>query len=97
MQFIITAHDFPDALPRRMAVRQKHLDLVNIMRAEGKLLYAAALLNDNGDMAGSMMVCDFPDRAALDAYLAIEPYIHGKVWDKINIQTCKVPPSFLPE
>jgi hypothetical protein len=58
------------------------------------MLYAAALVNAKGEMAGSMIVCEFPDRAAVDEYLAIEPYILGRVWDKIDINPCKVAPLY---
>jgi uncharacterized protein YciI len=91
MPFIVTAHDFPNALEKRMAARQAHLDALAGMKAEGKVLYAAALLNDNGDMAGSMLVVDLPDAAAIEAWLANEPYILQGVWDKsrITIQPCR--------
>jgi len=91
MPFLITAPDYTDALERRMATRQAHLDALAGLKAEGKVLYAAALLNDNGDMAGSVLVMDMPDRAAIDAWLATEPYILQNVWDKerLTIQGCK--------
>jgi uncharacterized protein len=94
MQFIVTAFDLPDALQRRLEVRQKHIDLCNEMKAEGTMLYGAALLDDDGNMKGSMLVLDFPGDAELDAYLKIEPYITGNVWGKIDILPCKVGPSF---
>jgi uncharacterized protein YciI len=91
MPFIINAPDYPDALERRMAARQSHLDALAGLKAEGKVLYAAALLNDNGDMAGSVLVMDLPDRAAVDAWLTGEPYILQNVWDKdrLTVQACK--------
>ena len=94
MQYILTAQDFPDALPRRLECRQRHLDMHGDLFKEGKMLYAAALMNEKGEMAGSLIVCEFPDRAALDAYLAVEPYVLGKVWDKIDIRACKVAPLY---
>jgi uncharacterized protein YciI len=91
MPFIVTAPDFPNALDKRMAARQAHLDALAGMKAEGKVLYAAALLDDNGDMAGSMLVVDLPDVAAIEVWLANEPYILQGVWDKsrITIQPCR--------
>ena len=94
MQYIITAHDFPDALPRRMECRQHHLDMHAALAKEGRMHYAAAIMNEKGEMAGSMIVCEFPDRAALEAYLAVEPYVLGKVWDRIDINPCKVAPLY---
>lgn len=97
MQFLITAHDHPDALPRRMEVRERHIALGDRMKAEGKMLYAAAILDDAGEMRGSMIVCDFPDRAALDDYLAVEPYVTGNVWGNIDVRPCRVGKSFVKQ
>ncbi|WNJ88037.1 hypothetical protein [Bosea sp. 685] len=36
-------------------------------------------------MIGSIVLCDFPDRAALDAYLASEIYAREGVWDDMEI------------
>ena len=90
MPYIVTAHDFPNALEKRMAARQAHLDALAGMKAEGTVLYAAALLNDAEEMAGSMLVVDM-DAAAIDAWLETEPYILQGVWDKsrITVQACR--------
>jgi uncharacterized protein YciI len=95
MQFIVTGHDLPDALPRRLEVRQKHIDLCNEMKARGEMHYGVALIDDSGNMKGSVVVVDFPDRAGLDAYLAREPYVTARVWGKIEVLPCKIGPSFV--
>lgn len=96
MQFLLMGYDGADdqALARRMAVRERHLAGADKLREAGKLLYAAAMLGDKGQMAGSMMVMDFPDRAGLDAWLKTEPYVVGDVWRRVDITPCKVAPSF---
>lgn len=97
MQFIIMANDGTDenAVDRRAAFRDEHLKMIEKMSDEKKHLYAAAILNDYGNMIGSLLVVDFPTREALDDYLTIEPYVIGKVWEKIEIIPCKVGPMFL--
>ena len=95
MQFVIHARDYPDALERRMKVRQAHIDCIDKMKAAGNMLYGAALLDGAGNMCGSMIVCDFPSRAELDAYLKEEPYVTGRVWEKVDVTPCKVGPSFV--
>jgi uncharacterized protein YciI len=95
MQFILIAYDGTDdqALDRRMAVREAHLKMANQMHADGKWLYAAAIMNDDGRMTGSMIVCDFPSRDALEEdWLKNEPYITGKVWEKIDIHRAQTAP-----
>ena len=96
MQFLVTGSDGTDdqALARRMAVRERHLHVNDGLRDEGKLLYGAAILDDNDKMIGSVLIYNLESRAELDALLAKEPYITGDVWRKIDIQNCRVGPSF---
>ena len=41
-------------------------------------------------MKGSALVMDFEDRAALDAYLASEPYIREHVWETVEVEPLNV-------
>ena len=95
MQFIIIAHDYKDSgLERRLKMRNQHSELGNRLVAEGKHLYGVALLDEKGQMNGSVLVVDFPSRTELDEWLIKEPYVTGNVWEKIEIIPCKVGPSF---
>ena len=94
MQYVVLALDGADALDRRMASRPAHIALGDKMKEQGTLLFAAALLNDQGAMIGSMLVTQFSKREDLDAWLGKEPYVTGKVWEKVEITPCKVGPSF---
>jgi uncharacterized protein len=47
-------------------------------------------------MIGSIIFCNFKDRAALDEWLKSEPYVLGDVWQDIDVKQCKVVPSCLP-
>ena len=88
MQFIITAYDGENMLEKRMEVRPRHLEG---MKALGKqIVVAGGLLDDEGRMKGSALVMEFPDRAALDEYLASEPYVVEGVWQKIEVETMNV-------
>ena len=46
-------------------------------------------------MTGSVLVLDFPERAELDAWLKIEPYVTGDVWRSIEVRPFRVGPSFV--
>ena len=94
MQFIVTAYDGTDekALERRLAVREAHLKSARQMFASGKWLFAAGILNDDGKMIGSMIVCDFPSRGELEQWLKEEPYVVGDVWKQINVNRAQVAP-----
>ena len=41
-------------------------------------------------MKGSVLIMDFPDQAALDAYIAAEPYAVEHVWEKIEIEQLNI-------
>lgn len=97
MQFTLVAEDGKDteALNRRMAARDQHLEAAKKLKAEGHVLYGAALLGDEGKIVGSVYVFDFPSRADLDTYLKTEPYVVGNVWKTMTIRECKVSPLFV--
>ncbi len=95
MQFLVTALDYTDAeaIDRRMKHREKHLANVREMIDSGKFLVGGAILDDNEKMIGSALMLEFPDRESLDQHLAQDPYIDGKVWDKIDIKPIKLVPT----
>jgi uncharacterized protein YciI len=96
MQFVIIAKDGTDteALSRRMAAREAHIQQCDAAHAKGEQLMGCALLNEQHEMCGSVMVVDFPDENALNAWLESEPYVLGNVWQDIQILPCKVGPTF---
>lgn len=98
MQFIVTGYDGTDenAQARRMAIRDTHMALAKQMKDKGELLYAAALVDETDKMTGSVMIMEFDDRAALEVWLKVEPYITGDVWKTVDIKPCKVPAFLKP-
>ena len=88
MQFIIKAYDGPDMLEKRMEVRPDHLEGMKVLGKQ--IICAGGLLDDEGKMKGSALVMEFPNRAAVDAYLANEPYVVAGVWQKIEVETMNV-------
>jgi uncharacterized protein len=96
MHYLIMAYDATDekALKRRLAAREEHLASIGKLKTEDKALYGAALLDDSGNMIGSMLVVNFPSEDALRQYLASEPYITGHVWVQVEVKPCKVPEIF---
>lgn len=87
MQFLLIAFDGndPEAIERRMKVRPDHLEKIAVLKKMGEFLLGGAILNEHGQMIGSMIVYEFPNREALDQQLKKEPYIIGNVWQKIEI------------
>jgi len=72
MHFIVIGKDKEGA---RAARRPAHLEFV--AERQHQILYAGPLIEE-GRMIGSLFVFDVPDRAALDEYLASDPYFTGE-------------------
>ena len=86
MQFLVLAYDGEGKLAKRLEVRPQHL--ANLPKDH--VICAGGLLTEEGQMKGSAMVMDFPDRASLDEYLRTEPYVVAGVWEKITVEPMNV-------
>ncbi len=88
MQFVILAKDVPgeDTLRRRGNARTEHMEGIRVLKQSGQIIDGGALLDDDGNMCGSLILCDFPDRAALDAYLDSEIFKREGIWGKIEVR-----------
>ena len=88
MQFLVIAKDGSDAEApaRRLAVREQHLVGARRQTEEGVIIAGGAILDDEGRMIGSTVIYEVPDRAALDAVIAADPYVTGGVWRDIEIR-----------
>ena len=71
-----------------MEVRPRHLE--NMARLGRHVVCAGGLLDESGKMKGSVLILDFADRKELDDYLAAEPYVVEKVWEKIEVERMNV-------
>jgi uncharacterized protein len=92
MQFVIMARDAvdPEAQARRQAVRPRHLCEIQPLVDAGNILTGGAILDDDGNMRGSVLLVDFPSREALDAWLDNDPYVTGGVWQEIEVVPFRV-------
>ncbi len=91
-QFLILAADFKDgeALDRRLAVREQHLERARKEHANGVLKVGGASLSDAGKMHGSMLVVELENEEAVKQWIAEDPYIIGRVWDNVRIEPFKI-------
>jgi len=98
MYFIVTAYDGKDseAPARRSSAREAHLAGIRKLAKERRHLFGAALLDDEENMVGSVLVVDYPSKKTLiNEWLDNEAYVTGNVWQKIDIKPCRVPDFFL--
>jgi uncharacterized protein YciI len=91
-QFLILADDYkdPDALSRRLSVRETHLQRMREERVKGNFIVGGAKLNEHGNMHGSMLVVQLENEDAVKKWVEEDPYVTGKVWEKIEILPFRV-------
>jgi uncharacterized protein YciI len=92
MQFLVMARDGTDegAVERRGRVRPTHLDSIRPLVDRGNVLVGGAILNEAGDMVGSMVLVDFPERRDVDAWLEADPYVTQGVWREVEVTPFRV-------
>jgi len=80
MRFVVIARDGsdPEAKDRRAAVRPAHLERTAPYVESGQVLLGGAILDETGDMVGSVMLTDFPTREEGDEWLAGRPPRHRR-------------------
>jgi len=92
MEFLLIGYDGTDegAPGRRLAVRERHLALFDEFTKRGHFKYGCALLDDDQNMVGSAIVCEFSSRAELEEqWLSQEPYVLGGVWKTIEMRAVR--------
>ena len=94
MLFFIKAMD-RTGTGMRQKWRAAHLDFVTTCRERFK--YGGPLIDDGGAVVGSIMVLELPDRAALEAHMAKDPYFREPVFESVEIfQTRQIVPETVP-
>ena len=82
--FILTAKDKPGALDLRVATRPAHLEWINANRAMIRL--AGPLLDEAGDMAGSLFVLEAESLDAAKAACAQDPFNLAGVFESVEVK-----------
>jgi uncharacterized protein YciI len=95
MIFIVQALDRPGTRALRTQARVPHLafvaDHASVFR------FGGPLLGDDGRPLGSLMVLDLPDRDALDAHLAADPFFGSGLFQTVQVwQSAQVVPEARP-
>ncbi len=89
MHFIIHCTDKPGAAQVRADNRPAHVDFLKGHRAN--LYTAGPILDEDGaGMNGSLLIVDFPDRAAAEAFAAADPYALAGLFESVVIKPWKL-------
>lgn len=84
MLFAMICTDRPGALELRMATRPTHLAYLEGQAA--MLVEAGALLDAEGKPGGSLFLLEAPDRAAVEAFAAGDPYAKAGLFEATVIR-----------
>ncbi len=87
-QYLIIARDGEDAeaVERRMKARPLHFEKARELKKENSFITGGAILDDQGNMIGSMMVVQFDNEDGLLEWMQSEPYVVGNVWQSIEVK-----------
>ncbi len=86
--FALMCFDKPDSLALRMANREDHLAYAR--EHMSMIRVAGPLLDDAGDMAGSMFLIEAEDSATVNAFNAADPYTRAGLFERVDIRGWRV-------
>lgn len=92
MWYAIIAEDVPNSLEARLAARPAHLERLQALKAEGRLLLAGphpAIDNEDPGAAGfsgSLVVAEFASLAEAEAFAAADPYVAAGVYGRVTVK-----------
>lgn len=84
--FALICLDKPGHLDVRKANREAHLAYI---ADTGCVVQAGPFLDDHGDMCGSLVVIDRPDRASAEDWAAGDPYARAGLFGSVDIRAWK--------
>lgn len=89
--FVVSCTDNEGTVEKRLATRPQHLERLQKLNDEGRLIVAGALPKDpNNPQAGfygSTIIVDFESREAVEAWVAEEPFLKEGIYSHIDIKS----------
>jgi uncharacterized protein YciI len=92
MLYAITGQDVADSLAQRLAARPAHLERLQALQAEGRLILAgpfpAVDSNDPGaaGFSGSLIVAEFASLQAAQSWADADPYVTAGVYASVTVK-----------
>jgi uncharacterized protein YciI len=96
MYYAIISEDIEDSLPLRAEARPAHLERLNDLKNEGRLLVAgphpALDTPEPGDagFTGSLVIAEFDSLEAAQAWADADPYVDAGVYKAVTVKPFKV-------
>ncbi|MBK1850051.1 YciI family protein [Marinobacter sp. 1-4A] len=96
MYYAIISEDVDNSLPLRQTARPAHIERLQTLKKEGRLLIAgphpALDTSDPGDagFSGSLVVAEFDSLAAAQSWADSDPYMDAGVYSKVTVKPFKL-------
>jgi len=88
MMFMVQCFDKPGSLALRRETRPAHLDYLKAKLDH--VVAAGPLLTEDGETPnGSGYILELPDRAAVEAFFAGDPYVKAGLYESVAIRPYK--------
>ncbi|HCM31345.1 MAG TPA: hypothetical protein DIC32_07075 [Acinetobacter radioresistens] len=88
--FVLSCTDHEGTVEKRLATRPQHIERLQKLNDEGRLIVAGAMPKDPADpqagFYGSTMIVEFDSREALDVWLKEEPFLKAGVYAHIDVK-----------
>lgn len=95
MLYMIYSVDVENSLPLRAKARPAHIERLEALKNEGRLIMAGPLpaidANDPGEagFTGSLIVAEFESLEAAKNWADADPYIEAGVYDSVTVKPYK--------
>ncbi|AKE52401.1 YciI family protein [Kangiella geojedonensis] len=95
MLYMIYSEDVENSLPLRAKARPAHIDRLQVLKNEGRLILAGPLpaidANDPAEagFTGSLIVAEFESLEAAKAWADADPYIEAGVYQNVTVKPYK--------
>jgi uncharacterized protein YciI len=95
MLYAIMGTDVANSLEKRLGARPAHLERLNAMKAEGRIVLAGPMpavdSNDPGTagFTGSLIVAEFDSLAAAKSWADADPYVAAGVYADVVVKPFK--------
>lgn len=95
MLYAIIGRDVPESLEQRLAVRPAHLERLQSLQSEGRLVLAGPLpAIDSPDpgpagFTGSLVVAEFPSLTDAQTWAEADPYMKAGVYANVEVMPFK--------
>ena len=95
MLYAVISQDIENSLEKRMAVRPAHIERLNILKNEGRLILAgphpAIDNNEPGEagFTGSLVVAEFDSLVDAQAWADADPYLASGAYESVVVKPFK--------